>query len=713
MIEKNPELFDYNKLYTALPLAFLPFFLAGYLQAIVFRSAPKKFGKFYGIDLIGATVGSLTIPLLLYPLGLIGTIGVIVLICLIPIGLAIAMGMKQKTVIGAGVAPILVFVILLASGYFRVNYSAGFKESDVIRDYWTPFARVALTKYKNRDMYVIDNSSRTYYVPKTRRDIHRYSNSLYAVPFEMKQGGNAMIIASGGGQEIVMASHFGMERIDAIEIASPIIRDIVNRRKNDPNNPYLLPNVHYYMADGRSVSMRAKHKYDVIQMLEVNCWTQAGQVSQMWSPYFVFTQEAFGEYFEHLKDDGYLCYTIFSRGKNPVAGNKGRRFRSVIAGMKNHGITHPENHIVIMERPYAGYGNRSIVIAKKTPFTKKEIKKMRELLARNTPRGEVYYPDLRPIDEELGIVLPEKATLQKTRKYIHRVRKMCRETTPVEGLFTTMKLIDYNNKPINDDRPYLSGSGLREKSPKNEKFIGDLYKTLLKVMGILVFVFVLLPFAVRRPGGRSEKIRIDPRLLLILACTGVGFMFIEMAGIYKFQLYLHHPTLAMIMVLSSMILGAGLGSLHTGRIADEKKEQSIAIYSGIAIVAALVLLILVPIAGHRVMLALPMPLLLAFTFLIFGGMGFILGHIVPLSIASYAKEQDNLLAWCWAITVTGSVIGTVLASILAREYGMFLVALLGILSYIGVLLISLVGMLVVRLFRGGKSNAVTTESSNK
>jgi hypothetical protein len=73
MLQRNPELFKTWKLYGAIPIAFFPFLLAGYLQALIFRSAPGKFGQMYGIDLIGATFGSISIPLLLYPFGLRGT----------------------------------------------------------------------------------------------------------------------------------------------------------------------------------------------------------------------------------------------------------------------------------------------------------------------------------------------------------------------------------------------------------------------------------------------------------------------------------------------------------------------------------------------------------------------------------------------------------------------------------------------------------------
>ena len=75
-------------------------------------------------------------------------------------------------------------------------------------------------------------------------------------------------------------------------------------------------------------------------------------------------------------------------------------------------------------------------------------------------------------------------------------------------------------------------------------------------------------------------------------------------------------------------------------------------------------------------------------------------HIIRASLnfllLDYKQKQPNLLAWCWAITVTGSVFGTVVASILARDYGMFLVALLGIFSYLFVAVVNLAGTAIGR-----------------
>jgi hypothetical protein len=73
-----------------------------------------------------------------------------------------------------------------------------------------------------------------------------------------------------------------------------------------------------------------------------------------------------------------------------------------------------------------------------------------------------------------------------------------------------------------------------------------------------------------------------------------------------------------------------------------------------------------------------------------------MGHVVPLSIGAFARNQERLLAWCWAITVTGSVFGTVIASILSRDYGMYVIIALGVACYLGVVLTVLIGKLATR-----------------
>jgi hypothetical protein len=347
-------------------------------------------------------------------------------------------------------------------------------------------------------------------------------------------------------------------------------------------------------------------------------------------------------------------------------------------------------------------------MTKKTPYTKEELIHIRRIAASRNAKVEIFYPDMEKILGEDRILPPEEEKAQQIKTYLQAVTDICRDTKPIRGLMASLWLPNQRNIPLNDDRPYLVGSGLISKASRYESLIGDLYRPLLAVMGILAFVFVILPFVVRRPAG-GEKVKIDPRLLLILAMTGIGFMFIEMAGIYKYQLYLHHPTLAMIVVLSSMIFGAGLGSLHSGTIPESRKESRIALYSGGVVLGSIALFLIVPLDGHRVLLWLPMAALLPSVFVAFAALGFLLGHVVPLSIDRYGHQQSNLLAWCWAITVTGSVFGTVLASLLARDFGMSLVAVLGILSYLCVAAVCAIGLAIVPRVSGGAGGTAVVE----
>ena len=684
---RNPDLFDSWKLYGAIPLAFLPFLLAGYVQALIFRTAPTKFGLLYGFDLIGATLGSISLPLLLYPFGLRGTVFAIAIVAAIPLFYALVRGPRTLPGAAACVAPLLVMIVLWASGSYNVKFAAGFQEKDLIREHWSPMSRIALLNYRGQQMYTIDNGSRSYYAPKNADTIRRYMPSLYTIGLQMKKGGDLLVIASGGGQELTMASHFGMRRIDAVEIARPIVTDIVQNKKDEPGNPYLLPNVHYYIADGRSVIMRSNKRYDMIEMLDVNFATLAGQISHAWSPNFVSTQEAFSEYMEHLKEDGILCYSTISSTKAPYTGEKNRRLASLVAGMKLAGIGHPENQLAILSRSSTN-AYRTMFMAKKTPFTDEDLISICKIASSRNAKIEILYPDLEEVGGRSRMPLPEAQELQTIRNYLQGVTDLCRNTVPIQGLTTTLATPNMRGIPTNDDRPYVVGSGLISDANAFEVLIGRLYRPLLVIMAGLVFVFMLLPFIVRRPGG-CEKVKVDPRLVLILSLTGVGFMFLEMVGIYKYQLYLQHPTIAMIVVLSSIILGSGLGSLHSGLIPEGKKQSRVTIYSAGVVLASVVLFLIIPLKLHRLLLWLPMPALLPLVFSAFAGLGFLLGHIVPLAIDRYAHKQPSLLAWCWAITVTCSVVGTVFASILARDYGVFLLAILGILSYFFVAVISL------------------------
>ena len=92
--------------------------------------------------------------------------------------------------------------------------------------------------------------------------------------------------------------------------------------------------------------------------------------------------------------------------------------------------------------------------------------------------------------------------------------------------------------------------------------IGTLF--LLIVLSLLaVIVTVILP-------ARSSIYKVEPRLALLgsayFLLIGLGFMFIEIGLIQRISVFMGHPIYALSVVLFSVILSTGLGSLLSEKL---------------------------------------------------------------------------------------------------------------------------------------------------
>jgi hypothetical protein len=60
---------------------------------------------------------------------------------------------------------------------------------------------------------------------------------------------------------------------------------------------------------------------------------------------------------------------------------------------------------------------------------------------------------------------------------------------------------------------------------------------------------------------------------------GIGFMLMEISFIQRFVLFLGQPVLSMSVLLFSLLAGAGMGSVWSGRLPADKIKKGIAIAS--------------------------------------------------------------------------------------------------------------------------------------
>ncbi len=127
---------------------------------------------------------------------------------------------------------------------------------------------------------------------------------------ERPSGFTALVIGPGGGRDLLSALVFGATRVDGVEINPIIVRDVMQGRFREySGNLYGDPRVSIHVDDGRSFVRRTANRYDVIQASLVDTWAATAAGAYTLTENSLYTAEAFGEYLDHLTDDGVLTIT--------------------------------------------------------------------------------------------------------------------------------------------------------------------------------------------------------------------------------------------------------------------------------------------------------------------------------------------------------------------------------------------------------------------
>ena len=177
--------------------------------------------------------------------------------------------------------------------------------------------------------------------------------------------------------------------------------------------------------------------------------------------------------------------------------------------------------------------------------------------------------------------------------------------------------------------------------------------------------------------------------MFLFVLIGIGFMLIEISLIQRFILYLGQPVLSMAILLFSLLTGAGLGSMYSGRLTRNDIFKGITTAAiGIAILA-IIYIFLIPLIFNQ-LLGLNLLLRLLVMVLMLVPLGFFMGFPFPLGIRGLKEtEMDKYIPWMWGLNGVGSVLGSALTVVIAISLGFAQALLLGAICYILVFLIFL------------------------
>lgn len=663
-------------------LAALPFLTGGMVISAAFARLTSRINLLYAADLIGAAAGCLAlIPLL----NTLGAPGVVLVAGALSLGAAIsfASGGSRRAI--AGISTVILSVPLAAqlSGLqpFDVLDTKGHEGDRVLFSKWNSFSRIGVYDRAHGDWSLsprftgtpgesrfmdIDSAASTPILKGTGRpsDASYLRYELTAIAYQLVErpgGFTALVIGPGGGRDLLSALVFGATNVDGVEINPIIVRDVMRDRFRDySGNLYGDPRVAIHIDDGRSFVRRSSKRYDVIQASLVDTWAATAAGAYTLTENSLYTAEAFGEYLDHLTDDGVLTITrwVFD----------GLRLVSLAQEACAARGLDPARHIAIVRHERV-----ATFLMSKRPFTSEQV-------ARLTSHADAMGFAVLYVPEVHGAAHGEGVTPLPTQSGYDDPPEMLQSRTsagdyarfilaPDRQRFIDAYPVDI--RPTTDDRPFFfHTTRLADQFDVafgRSMLFGNGLSALLTLFGIsaaLVALFVVAPLLMGggRPGSGWA------RWLAYFGALGAGFMLLEVAMLQRFVLLLGHPVYSLTVTLFSLLLGTGLGSFLT-RAVDDQRIRRVTMSALMAIVVlALVSRFGVP---WLVDAAIPWPLAvrIAVAVAILVPAGILLGMALPGGMRMLATRRPEIAPWGWGMNGAFSVVGATLAVFIAMNWG--------------------------------------------
>jgi hypothetical protein len=661
--------------------AAVPFFLTGLLFAVVFARETRRIPRLYGADLCGGALACLAVVPLLNWIG-----GPNVILAAGATMAAAGMIWSDRRSRRSVALLTLVLLALIGANHsgrlIDVVYAKGLFRDPAWVEFarWNALSRVEVDRQGQGKVVVIDADASTYIM---NADISRWHDTEWesdlmsappALSNVLRPHGEFAIIGPGGGVDVLRAIANGSTSVTGIEINPIIATTIMRERYADySQHLYQRPDVHIHVTDGRSYLRSTNQQFDVVQMTLVDTWASTAAGAFALSENNLYTVEAFREYFNHLKPDGMIAITRWEF-RHP------REALRVVAvameALHQLGVSNPErNFIVASQGSLDDDGIPVVVLVKKSPFTGAEEKAVTTHLDNSPNLEPLYLPSDRG-ENPFSDLIASNDPYSFARSY------------------------GYNTAPVTDDAPFFFftlkvGQILGEKGLRGgidwKVNLGVLVLLLVLAISLIaVLAFLVLPLALRSRKGRQS-----PFPLLYFVAVGLGYILVEIAFIQRFVLFLGHPTYALTVVIFLLMLSSGGGSLLSRVWLPRTNSCWVPLVLVIMTLLADVFFLPDRLAalvgmefGYRLLVSgvLLIPL------------GFVMGMPFPTGLRALASlpaaefpagqgASDNAVEWAWAMNAAASVLGSVLAMVIAIQFGLTVTLACGAAAYLLALLL--------------------------
>lgn len=678
----------------------LPFFFTGLTISLAITHLHHQVNQIYFADLAGAALGCL-LALLVFSLGgATGSIGAVFLLGLLSsIFFSLQCTRKLFSLLPLFLAISFLILIKVETTLLQINISPykglmvalRYPSAKLLSTKWNPFSRVDVVRSPAARFapglslnyqgslppqlgITIDGNNLnaiTHYNGE-QEELSFLSQLPSALPYYLKEMEDILILAPMGGLDVLMGIYFGVKNIEGIELNPLVVNAVRHDFKKFSGHLYEQEGVHITIGEIRSYLRKTKKHYDLLQFSISNALGASSSGTYGLLEDYLFTEEAFNQYLDHLKAGGLLAITSYLL---PPPRQELRVVSLIISALEKRKIAEPKLRLAMLRT----WGTMTIV-CKQGNFDPREIEKLKNFChERNFDL--VYYPGINPEEVNLYNRLNEPLYYQLITRLLE---KDSREKLYRDYLFDLSS--------VTDDRPFFyhffKWNKLKELYRSVEgkwQFLveGAYLVPVIFIQALFLSVlFIFLPafLSSKRSEIRGVSRKQAMRMVSYFFWVGMGFMFVEISLIQKFILFLDHPHYAISLVISALLMATGVGSYLSKRLSITKRGKIVKALFLALCLSIVAYIFILPTLFH---LLLPHSLLSrqCFTLLMLFPLGILMGIPFPLGIRWLSSISSPLIPWAWCVNGCSSVLSSILAVMIALGGGFSLVLSLAACCY--------------------------------
>jgi len=690
-ILKEPQQFAYMILYYI--AVTLPFFCAGLTISSIFRSIPREATRIYFWDLTGAGMGCLAIVAAINIFGAPGVVAVSASLFLLAAAFFFDRGfaLRRILIVVAALAWIPIGSNVERALDFKASkekWISTMPNKKITFSKWSPIFRVdaydiisddfegtELFGIRKEDLepgtkaaFIAHDGDACAMMVKSDRDLSAFAafeKSILKPPYLITENSDVLIIGPGGGVDVGMAVRNKANSVLAVEL-DPITIDLVaNSYADFVGHLYEQPGVKVVADEGRSFLRRSEDKFDLVQLTGMDTLAAANSGAYVLAENYLYTVEAYNDFMDRLNADGILCLVILDlHYKKAFPRHAVRQVALSVAALRKRGIDNPGRHIAVIA---SSQGDPALpwvsILSKMTPFTRLEVGKLAEFadqlsfdcwhLPGKTPDNLCAYIATWPEEDRREFF--ESAPLKLT--------------APTDNMPFFFHFYKWRSLP----------GSLEEIDTGHSLATGQLILLLILILSV-VFSAALIIY----PLARFQKVGLGSRskwnYIIYFTALGLGFIFLEISYIQKFILFLGYPTYSLSVILFSLLTFSGIGSYLSGRLPLSPRKVILVAVGLLSIVALGYIFVLPLVFNHFLAASRQVRIMVSLIFLF--PLGLLLGMFFPMGIRIIAAENKRFIPWAWGVNGFASVIGTVLAIILAMSYGFNVITVLAVAIYL-------------------------------